>query len=233
MKRALVVQHVHFEGLGHFEPALRNGGYELQFLPAWELRADAVDLDGVDLLAVLGGPIGAYQSDIYPFLGRELKLLEEALTRGKPIVGVCLGAQLLAQVMGATVHPGHKKEIGIGACRVTSASGAEWVEQAIGKEFNVLHWHGDTFTLPHGATRIASNENYDNQAFCVGHQVLALQFHLEARAADIEAWLVGHAAELDKAEIDIPALRASVQAADGLLRDRAASLMSAWLNQQQ
>lgn len=233
MKRALVIQHVQFEGLGHFEPVLRARGYELNQVSAWQLRPNGEDLPGHDLVAILGGPIGAYQDQAYPFIAHELKLLNRALSSGTPVLGVCLGAQLLAQSMGGTVYPGPVKEIGIGTCRLTQQAADDWPGRALAEEFVVLHWHGDTFSLPPGATRLASNENYDNQAFCVGHQVLALQFHLEARAADVDAWLVGHAAELDKAGVDICRLRTSVVAADDALRVAATRLLEAWLDQQQ
>src|SRR5262249_50790545 len=134
--------------------------------------------------------------------------IEYRMRRNLPTLGICLGAQLMANALGARVYPGHVKEIGWGAIDLTP-QGRSSCLRSLGDDGKVLHWHGDTFDLPEDAQRLASNANYENQAFAFGSNALALQFHLEAKPRQLEEWYVGHAAELAAARISIPELRAA------------------------
>jgi GMP synthase (glutamine-hydrolysing) len=164
-----------------------------------------LDIAAPDVVVVLGGPIGAYENDRYPFLRDELALIEARLKASRPLLGICLGAQLIARVGGARVYPGEQKEIGWGEVELTEEGSQSVLAPLAAKP--VLHWHGDTFDLPRDAERLASTALYPNQAFSIGSRVLALQFHLEASAQTLESWLVGHAVELAHAGVDLQSLR--------------------------
>jgi len=191
---AHVIQHIDFEDLGNLHGALEKNSFEINTFKAHsEADLDFMDKVTPDLLVVLGGPIGVYDNEYYPFLDREKKLIERQMEAQKPVVGICLGAQLIASVMGANVYQGHTKEIGWG--QVFSEPDTQHPLAALSGA-HVLHWHGDTFDKPNGATRLMHSEHYDNQAFAVDNNVIALQFHLEVKAPRVEDWLLGHANEL-------------------------------------
>jgi len=229
MKTAVALRHIAFEDLGLLQPELERAGYEIQYREApLDGVADPV-LQNADILVVLGGPIGAYESNIYPFLKPEIALIAKRLEQGLPTLGICLGAQLMAQALGARVFPGPVKEIGWGRVALTETGRASALAPLDDRDAHVLHWHGDTFDLPEGATRLVSNANYSNQAFAIGPKALGLQFHLEADPARIECWLVGHALELAKAAIDIPALRLETAALVPVVKRQAHAIFSRWL----
>lgn len=231
MKTVIAIRHVAFEDLGVFAPVLEELGYQIRYadpgiLDAGELAA--LDVEAADLLVVLGAPIGAYDEATYPFLLAELELLARRLRSGKPLLGICLGAQLIARVLGAKVAPMGVKEIGFGSLRLT-AEGAVGCLAALGDHGSVLHWHGDIFELPPGATLLARTEICPNQAFMLGKSVLGLQFHLEADPARIEQWLIGHAAELSASGIDPVAIRQQAKEVGAELRQRGQQVLRDWL----
>lgn len=227
MKRAIMIRHLAFEDAGILAPVLAARGYAASTRDAGvdDLRDTA--LDGSDLLIVLGGPIGAYEETKYPFLVDELKLLERALAAGTAVLGICLGAQLLARVLGARVYPGRAKEIGIAPIKL-SADGARSCLAHLTDDRSVLHWHGDTFDLPEGALRLASTAITPNQAFARG-SALGLQFHIEAEPSKFERWLIGHTGELAAAGIDVPALRAHAARELPAIAAAGARAIDAWL----
>lgn len=225
-KNVAVVQHLAFEDLGSFAAVLEDLGMSVRYRQAGvdELGSS---VSTADLLIVLGGPIGVYEEQAYPFLVDEVAALGQRLRAGRPTLGICLGAQLIAKALGARVHPGEHKEIGFSELTFTSDGLKSPLKHLAGSP--VLHWHGDTFELPEGAKRLASTSAYPNQAFSVGSNVLGLQFHPESEAARFERWLIGHACELAKADIDIPALRAdNVQLGRGL-EEAGARMLIDWL----
>jgi GMP synthase (glutamine-hydrolysing) len=228
MRKALVIQHVAFEGLGLLEGLLAERNYALQLVEACSGALAEVN-SAPDLLVVLGGPIGAYEDAIYPFLRDELRLVEAQLHREAPILGICLGAQLMARVLGARVYPGPQKEIGWSGIELTEEGrGSVLAYYADGAP--VLHWHGDTFDLPSGAKRLASTAITLNQAFSYGTNALALQFHAEQDGHNIEHWLVGHAAELAAARIDVPLLRSTSMLEGAKARQAGTRALARWLD---
>ena len=195
MKSVLVIRHVAFEGLGLLGDVLAEHDYQITTMDAGDGHWEALDPNKPDLLVVLGGPISAYEQTLYPFLTAEYRCLETRLQAGRPTLGICLGAQLMAAVLGARVYPARQKEIGWAPIRLTEAGQTSMLRH-IGPDAPVLHWHGDTFDLPVGAALLASTDLCPNQAFSWGPAALGLQFHLEVLASDIEHWLIGHACEI-------------------------------------
>ena len=160
-----------------------------------------------DLVIVLGGPIGAYEDAIYPFLTPELRLVERRLAGDRPLLGICLGAQIMAERSArAASRPG--AGVRLDALELTEAGRASCIAPLAGEHTNMLHWHNDTFDLPGGATLLASTAVTPHQVFSYGSSALAFQCHPEARVAGFERWLVGHTGELKAAGVDIPTLAA-------------------------
>ncbi|WP_340116444.1 glutamine amidotransferase [Pelagibius sp. 7325] len=229
MKSAIAIRHVKFEDLGAFTPALEAAGYAIRYLDIGEADLAGLRSDAADLVVVLGGPISVYEEASYPFLNDEIAFIERRLAFGRPLMGICLGAQLIARAAGAPVYPSGTKEIGIGPVTLTEAGRASCL-RPFAAEPDTLHWHGDTFDLPSGATLLASTEICENQAFALGRNVIAFQFHPEADPARIEQWLVGHALELASAGIDVPRLRREALACRDELRRKAEAVAAAWLD---
>lgn len=227
-KTAVAVRHVHFETLGTFEPVLVEAGYDVSYL---DVGKDALTFDATapDLLVMLGGPIGVYETDTYPVLLDELALIRARLASGKPLLGICLGAQLIASALGAKVAPTGLKEIGFSPLTVTAAGRRGPLRHLDGIE--VLHWHGDAFAIPEGADHLASTDLCATQAFALGANVLGLQFHPEADTShDLEQWLIGHAAEIAGAEIDPRTIRADARRHGPALAVAARAMFADWLS---
>ena len=181
--RTHVLQHVPFEGLGSIEPWLTARRAKVTWTRFFESPTlpDAAD---VDLLITLGGPMSVNDEDRFPWLREEKSFITRVIASGSPVLGICLGAQLIANALGARVYPGAQKEIGWH--RVYGAP-AESDPLAFHGEFLALHWHGETFDLPPGAVCLASSDACRHQAFRFGTNVLGLQFHLETTPASLRA----------------------------------------------
>ena len=232
MKSAVAIRHVGFEDMDAFAPAIREAGYTLHYWDIGEQDLWTLEPVKTDLLIVLGGPIGAYEDETYPFLNEEIDILEQRLAAGRPTMGICLGAQLIARAAGAKVYPSGAKEIGFAPISLTETGGASCLAP-FAADPRTLHWHGDTFDLPDGAERLASTELCENQAFSMGPNVIGFQFHPETSAKNIEKWLIGHAAELAAAGIDIPRLRAEAEEHGAALERKAHRVATGWLKQLQ
>jgi GMP synthase (glutamine-hydrolysing) len=194
MKSALAIRHVHFEDLGSFEAVLTNLGYDVRYCDVGVDDLSRIDPLSADIMVALGGPIGVYEVDNYPFLRDVLRILRERLAAKRPTLGLCLGAQLIAGALGSRVYPGTAKEIGWAPVSLTPEGRSGPLKHL--DNVPVLHWHGDTFALPKGAVRLASTAITENQAFSVGRTILALQFHAEVKAESFERWLIGHTLEI-------------------------------------
>jgi len=228
MKTAIALRHIQFEDVGTFDTVLTAQGYCLQYLdPALDFL-DNTTIQNADILIVLGGPVGAYDEQIYPFLEKELSIVRQRLENGRPMLGICLGAQLIARALGAKVYPLGVKEIGFAPLTLTAA-GQDSVLAAVG-DIPVLHWHGDQFDIPENAVHLASTAIGRNQAFSIGHNVLGLQFHLEVDVQKIEHWLVGHANELAQAGINPCTLRTKAFELGDRLTIAAQAVLTAWLD---
>ncbi len=228
--RVRVWRHVPFEDLGLLRPLLEACGARIETVDV-PLTA-AADLGGrdADLLVVLGGPIGAGDDQSFPFLVPERALLRERLERGRPTLGICLGAQLMGHALGASVEPAPHKEIGWGRVTLTDSGLRGCLGELGSSEPTVLHWHGDNVGLPESGERLAWNAACPNQAFALGDHGLGLQFHLEARPADIEAWLVGHVHEIGATPgRSVQALRSEAQRHGEAVARAGRAVLARWL----
>jgi GMP synthase (glutamine-hydrolysing) len=228
IKTCLAVRHVAFEDLGLLGPLVSSRGYGVRYHDAGVQPIDAATLLAPDLLIVLGGPIGVYETDTYPFITDEVAAIAARLQSGKSTLGICLGAQMLAAALGARVAPGPTKEIGWAPLQLT-AEGEKSPLLPL-RDVPVLHWHGDNCELPSGCTRLASTQHCPVQAFAAGPAQLGLQFHLETEPARFETWLVGHTVELAKAGIDPRTLRDQARASGATTREAGQKVLSAWLD---
>jgi GMP synthase-like glutamine amidotransferase len=177
------LQHVPFEGLGTMEAWLRARGHTLACTRLHAGEVPPADATGFDWLIVMGGPMNIYQHRDHLWLLPEKRLIGAAAAAGKRVLGICLGAQLIADALGGKVFQNAEREIGWFPVRAVTAGAAS--RFAFPPETTVLHWHGDTFSLPPGSTWLAESEGCAHQAFAAGPRVLGLQFHLEMTAADI------------------------------------------------
>lgn len=227
-KTVLVFRHIYFEDLGILEPILIERGFDIQYIDPAIDNYSNISPETPDLLIVLGSPIGAFDNKLYPFLNKELDFIEHRIRANLPVLGICLGAQLIARILGAPVAPMGKKEIGFSELTLT-ADGANSVLAPLAG-VSVLHWHGDQFGIPADAKNLAETPICQHQAFSVGDRILALQFHLEADTKKIERWLVGHACELQQAGIDLHHLRKEAKHHGSALRMAGAQVLNAWLD---
>lgn len=172
------LQHVPFEGLGSIEQWAAVNGHQLtvtrlyagDHLPA---------LARFDMLIILGGPMSVHDEHEYVWLKAEKWFVRQVIEAGKPVLGICLGAQLIAEILGGTVTQGKEKEIGWFPITLDRTFADTDIGRSLPRQFEVFHWHGETFSLPEGAQRIASSEACTNQGFIVGNLIVGLQFHLE------------------------------------------------------
>jgi len=177
MKRALIVRHTPFEGAAGFRLPIEQAGYEFHRINVSDPEFAAFDWLEPDLVVVMGGPMGVYERDAFPWIDGEVVGLAMRIAAQRPTLGVCLGSQMIAAALGARVYAGPVKEVGFAPVGLTQAGAQSPLRHVA--DVPVLHWHGDTFDLPPGAERLAETGNYANQAFRIGDFLLALQFHPE------------------------------------------------------
>lgn len=170
-----VLQHVPFEGLGSIGAWLDERGAQTQYTRFFD-SARLPGLTDLDLIIAMGGPMSVNDEADLPWLGEEKRFVAEAIQGGKAVLGICLGAQLIANALGAPVYPGPHKEIGWFDIESTSSSSVLF---QFPEKTKVFHWHGETFDLPPGATQLARSGGCENQAFQIGPRAIGLQFHLE------------------------------------------------------
>lgn len=190
------LQHVAFEDIGSMAHDFQQRGFSVS-TTHWYARDKAPQLDSFDVLIVMGGPMGIYDEAMHPWLAAEKMLIKDAIAADKIVLGICLGAQLIADVLGAKVTRNSYREIGWLPITVNPATLDHPVARVFARYPEVFHWHGDTFTLPPGAVHLASSEGCANQAYCYANRVFGFQFHLETTPASARALIEHCAADID------------------------------------
>jgi len=183
MDDVLVIQNTNIEGLGLFEHLLKSDGYSIKTIQA---KQEKIPTKKYSLLIILGAPESV--NDNHEYLSDEIHLIQNYVEHNLPVLGVCLGSQLIAKAFGANVHRGTKKEIGFFHDLRLENQNSSGLFTGFTNPFTVFHWHEETFTLPHGAMRLAHSNSYPNQAFKIGTAV-GLQFHIEVDDSMINLWL--------------------------------------------
>jgi GMP synthase (glutamine-hydrolysing) len=232
MPTAAALIHLDFEDLGTLEPELSHSGYRIDIVHACTADLHAAARRDPDLLIILGGPIGVYEHEDYPFLRAELDWIRTRLDKKRPTIGICLGAQLIAAASGASVYPGRRgKEIGWAPIEAgCDAALYPELEELFAPGLNLLHWHGDTFDLPANSHHLAATKAYPHQAFAIERHTLGLQFHPEVTAQGLERWYVGHGGELKGVGIGVQQLRKESESYAPRLQESASRFWRRWLS---
>jgi GMP synthase (glutamine-hydrolysing) len=225
VKTVLVVQHEPFEGPGTLREALAP--FELRIVRPYARDAIPSAL-GEDGLVVLGGGMGVYEADRYPHLRDEMRLLALATRARRPVLGICLGSQLLAAALGGFVQKAPRKEIGWYPVELLPGAGDDQLLGSLPRSFTAFHWHGDAFTLPPEAVLLASSAMTPLQAFRVGVRSWGIQFHLETDEEVLDAMLRSGRDELARCGVDGEAIRDHAARALPGLRALALDVFSRW-----
>lgn len=226
MATIYAIRHLAFEDLGLLQPLLTERGATIAYGDAWAIDRDAAR--AADLLVILGGPISTNDTTAYPFLETEIALAGERLETGRPLLGICLGAQIIARAVGGTVEPAPTPEIGWAPVRLTAAGQASVLRHLEG--VSVLHWHGENCDVP-GLASLAETKACPVQACQPTASALALQFHAEAGGNGIEPWLVGHCHEIGATPgISVADLRRDTAHHGPRLQDAARAMFGEWLD---
>jgi GMP synthase (glutamine-hydrolysing) len=190
MKKLLVCQHVPHEILGTLNPLLKHAGFRIRYVNFGRHPDAEPNLEGYDGLVVLGGPMSAYDDHRFPHLVTEMKLIENAIKLRLPVLGICLGAQLIAKTLGACVYANPVKEIGWYDVKPIGQSQLDPLFVEFRETEKIFQWHGDTFDIPNSAVHLAASTTCGNQAFRYEANVYAFQFHLEVDEPMIRRWLM-------------------------------------------
>lgn len=198
--RVLVFRHVPFEGLGLIEPPLEAAGARIEYADLYQPGSTPPETAAFDGLIFMGGPMSV--NDDLPYLQWEMRAIRDAIERGQPVLGICLGSQLIAKALGARVYRNARKEIGWFDVELTEAAGQDPLFAGPSRREAIFHWHGETFDLPAGAVLLASSERTPHQAFRIGDRTYGFQFHLEVTPAMIADWCCQDANAGDAREVD-------------------------------
>jgi GMP synthase (glutamine-hydrolysing) len=200
MKRLLVFQHVPHEILGTFNPLLKDAGFRIRYVNFGRTPDAVPNVEKYDGLIILGGPMCVDQTDGHPHLLTEIAAIKTAMERNMPVLGICLGAQLIATALGAKVRRNPAKEIGWYDVTPTDEGAKDPLFSCFNGTEKIFQWHGDTFDIPQGAVNLATSPECNNQAFRFGERTYGLQFHLEVDEPLIQRWLKtpAHVHELEQ-----------------------------------
>jgi len=194
--KALILQNASHEGPGTIENYLKENNIAYTTVDLSKKGYKISDLSDYNALIVMGGPMNVYETDEFPYLIEEEKIIRTAIEKNHLVLGICLGAQMMAKALSAKVTKGKTKEIGWYDIALTDDGLKDKALGPLGKDIKVFQWHGDTFDMPSGAVRLAGSELFPNQAFRYGKRAYALQFHLEVTEDIIKDWIKHGEAEL-------------------------------------
>ncbi len=232
--KILVFQHVPYEPLGTLDPLLKEAGFRIRYVNFGREPSSRPDLEKYEALIVLGGPMNSDQIDTYPNLITEVDIIREAVEQDMSVLGICLGAQLLAKALGGSVTRNAVREIGWYDVQLTDAGSSDPVLSAFAPQQEVFQWHEDGITLPPGVVHLAGSDASPVQAFRHGEHAYGFQFHLEASLPLIDRWLSVpvHQATLEEEQgrIDAQAIRARAEEAIGPLQDLSRETFSRWID---
>ena len=230
MKRALIIRHVPYEGVAGYRRPVEAAGYAVDRIDVTDPGFASLDLREPDLLIMMGGPMGVYEQDRHPWIGCQLSRLAPRLAADRPTLGVCFGAQVIAAALGADVYPGPVKEVGFHPIKIHDSARESPLRHLA--DVPILHWHGDTFTLPRGVDLLASSHLYAHQAFRRGRNVLALQFHAEMGEDErFHAWIKQWPESVAEAGGDEASLRAAHEALGPRAVAAGRAMISQWLGE--
>lgn len=196
MPEYLVLQHIECEDLGTIEPALSDRGIGYKYIRLFDGEPVPHNIEKYSGIIILGGPMNVYEEEKFPYLKDEDLLIKKAINMSYPMLGICLGGQLIAKATGAQVKKGATKEIGWYKLNLSTGGKEDKVFGSMPEELIVFQWHGDTFDIPEGAVHLAGSELFPNQAYRVGDNVYGLQFHLEVTEKIINSWIAEYQDEL-------------------------------------
>lgn len=227
-RRAIVLRHNDHITLGNLEPVLRERGYDIRIVDVTAEDVTALDPEDGDLLIVLGGEQGAYETDRHPHLVDELAYIRGRIDAEKPIFGICLGAQLMAGALGGRNYKGERPDLGYREVELTEAGLASPIRHVAG--VGMLEWHGDHYTLPARATLLATGDAYDNEAFAVGDFGLAVQFHPEVTDDMHEVWTLNSDELFAENGVDAEEWRALGRAHQPAMQLASRAMFTEWLD---
>ena len=226
---AVAIRHVHFEDCGSLTQVLHDHELDVRYVEAGRDSLRDLDVTSPDLLIGLGGPVSVYEAHRYPWITDELHVFERRIKARRPVLGICLGSQMLARVLGARVFPG-PKELGWSPLQLTPEGAASVIAPLSADNTSMLHWHGDTFDLPPKATLLASTDQVAHQAYSWERFVLAFQCHPEVAHLDIESWLIGHAGEIAATPgVSVEQLRKDTHYFGPALAEHTRTMFTDWL----
>jgi GMP synthase (glutamine-hydrolysing) len=232
-KQVWAIQHIGYEDLGSFENVLKSRGFEVKYFCSRNVDYKTMFANDPDLLIVLGGPMSVHDVENHPWIEHEQKFIEERIATEKPLMGICFGAQIIAQALGAKSYEGSQgKEIGWSKISVNADGQKTPFRHLDGSMTHMMHWHGNTFDLPDGAVLLASSDKYEKQAYSYGDHIFCMQCHPEVTEAKLRLWYSWGADQIEEVGSTIDQMKADAHAYNERLSDQSAKFLNEWLDEQ-